>query len=413
MSNVLSAPEPSYYAVIPANVRYAKDLSSSAKLLYGEISALANKSGYCWATNQYFANLYEVDTRTVRRWIRQLDEGGFIRVVFKPKEYSPNETIRQIYLTSETAGLDDPKPKHVTAGETAHADDQQDQVTPQDAATSSDASADTPTDTQDDTQDDANDTNNADALAVAQTVIDHLNDVANKTFDVTIDVKQTLENWQSKGYTLDDFLRVVDLKTSQWVAEEKMNQYLRPQTLFGPKFTRYAEERPSRTQGASSKAIYREPIPKWMQKEMDQEKAAKTKKATQTPKQTLAGNATANTNVSARGGEAVGSHPTERSSTNAPDVPTTDAEKGHDAEGKPATQTADTSTPLTPLEQLEALTDDALLDEYKRTFQVLYQQLMGKSDAETSSDAYAGVPSDDLYDYYETISAVVKSRDLL
>ena len=42
-----------YYAVIPATVRYNNSLKPSEKLMYGEITALANKMGYCFANNKY------------------------------------------------------------------------------------------------------------------------------------------------------------------------------------------------------------------------------------------------------------------------------------------------------------------------------------------------------------------------
>ncbi len=69
----------SYYAVIPANVRYDESLSPNAKLLYGEITALCNAEGFCWASNNYFAELYEVTDRTIKRWLKDLTEGGYIK----------------------------------------------------------------------------------------------------------------------------------------------------------------------------------------------------------------------------------------------------------------------------------------------------------------------------------------------
>src|SRR5699024_7540163 len=63
----------SYYAIVPANVRYDKCITNGAKLLYGEITALSNQHGYCWASNSYFAKLYNVSNKTKSRLISQLN----------------------------------------------------------------------------------------------------------------------------------------------------------------------------------------------------------------------------------------------------------------------------------------------------------------------------------------------------
>lgn len=70
-----------YYAVIPADVRYCKNLPMGAKLLFGEITALSNEKGYCWAKNSYFEELYQVDKTTIIRWINSLIINGFIRKI--------------------------------------------------------------------------------------------------------------------------------------------------------------------------------------------------------------------------------------------------------------------------------------------------------------------------------------------
>lgn len=67
-----------YYAIIPANVRYDKDLTPNAKLLYGEITALCNDRGYCWATNDYFSNLYGVSKTSISKWVNSLVQKGYV-----------------------------------------------------------------------------------------------------------------------------------------------------------------------------------------------------------------------------------------------------------------------------------------------------------------------------------------------
>lgn len=67
-----------------ADVRYDSRLSSTAKLLMVEISALTNKEGYAWATNQYFAETFGISKSQVTRIIRQLAECGYINVYLNP-----------------------------------------------------------------------------------------------------------------------------------------------------------------------------------------------------------------------------------------------------------------------------------------------------------------------------------------
>ncbi len=76
----MSDEKPGYWATIPASVRYSKDVCSSAKLLFAEITSLQNATGTCWAGNAYFANLYEVSLATISVWISQLRSAGFIIV---------------------------------------------------------------------------------------------------------------------------------------------------------------------------------------------------------------------------------------------------------------------------------------------------------------------------------------------
>lgn len=87
----------SYYSILPATVRYNEQLKPNEKLLYSEITALANKNGYCYAKNKYFANIYKVNNETVSRWLSHLQKLGFIQIEIKRNE--KKEIIaRNIYI---------------------------------------------------------------------------------------------------------------------------------------------------------------------------------------------------------------------------------------------------------------------------------------------------------------------------
>ena len=88
----------SYYAIIPADVRYDERLPLGARLLYGEITALCNEKGYCWAGNTYFAELYKVSIRTVINWIKSLNDNGYLFSEFEYKENSKEISARKLKI---------------------------------------------------------------------------------------------------------------------------------------------------------------------------------------------------------------------------------------------------------------------------------------------------------------------------
>lgn len=85
---------PSYYAILPSDVRYDANLSSSEKLLYAELTALCSKHGYCWASNSYFSELYNVNKNTVSSWVSSLVKRGYIQISVDRSKGN----LRKVYL---------------------------------------------------------------------------------------------------------------------------------------------------------------------------------------------------------------------------------------------------------------------------------------------------------------------------
>jgi len=72
-------------------------------------------------------------------------------------------------------------------------------------------------------------------------IIQHLNAKTGAKFSPTAKATVRLINGRlSEGYTVQDFITVIDRKCADWLSDPKMCQYLRPDTLFSPsKFEGY------------------------------------------------------------------------------------------------------------------------------------------------------------------------------
>lgn len=78
---------------------------------------------------------------------------------------------------------------------------------------------------------------------VIENVINYLNNVLGTSYKKSSDKNKKHINARiSEGYLFDDFKEVIDIKALKWGKDEKMKEYLRPETLFGTKFESYLQE---------------------------------------------------------------------------------------------------------------------------------------------------------------------------
>ncbi|PSL42158.1 putative phage replisome organizer/uncharacterized phage protein (TIGR02220 family) [Planomicrobium soli] len=76
-------------------------------------------------------------------------------------------------------------------------------------------------------------------------IVNYLNDVASTNYrHQTQKTKDLIKARWKEGFRLEDFKRVVDTKTAEWIIDEKMAMYLRPTTLFGTNFESYLNQKP-------------------------------------------------------------------------------------------------------------------------------------------------------------------------
>lgn len=78
-------------------------------------------------------------------------------------------------------------------------------------------------------------------------IIQYLNEKTGKSFKP--DSRKTKDLIQARfneGFTLNDFIKVMDLKSAEWQQDTRWSKFLRPETLFGTKFESYLNQQPGR-----------------------------------------------------------------------------------------------------------------------------------------------------------------------
>ena len=74
-------------------------------------------------------------------------------------------------------------------------------------------------------------------------IVDYLNFKINSNYKPTTKkTKDLIKARYNEGFKLEDFKKVIDKKVNEWINDKKMEQFLRPTTLFGTNFESYLNQ---------------------------------------------------------------------------------------------------------------------------------------------------------------------------
>ena len=218
---------------IPRVVWLDKNLSWVEKLLLVEIDSLDNKDG-CWASNKYFADFFDLSKDRVSKLISSLSKKEYISVnlIYKDGTKQVEKrviTITDTYRRKQLEGIvennDTPIVKNNEENNTSF-----------------------------------NNTINNKTICSSKAeqipykeIVEYLNSKTNKRFNYKSNkTRDLIKARYNEGYLVNDFKKVIDYKTNEWLNNNTMNKYLRPATLFSNKFDNYINEVPKERKEKSS-----------------------------------------------------------------------------------------------------------------------------------------------------------------
>jgi uncharacterized phage protein (TIGR02220 family) len=195
---------------IPKEIWESKEMSMQEKVFLAEIHSLDNEQG-CIASNAYFAKFFGLSKSTVSRVVSSLKNKGCISVflTYKDNKEVDKRIIRCLsYGNKEIKVVEKSKPRTTSSNE-----------------------------------------------PLCKAVIDYLNLKAEKNFRNATASSKLITARYNEGYVLEDFMRVINTKCSQWLNTD-FDKFLRPSTLFNAtKFQEYLAEKPSLDKSVVNKNI--------------------------------------------------------------------------------------------------------------------------------------------------------------
>ena len=220
---------------IPKEIWLSTDLKVMEKLILVEIDSLDNEDG-CFASNEHFSKFFSLSKNRCSEIIKSLEKKGYIKIDYIYQEGSKAISRRVIRCVRNIDGgirnIDNP----IRKTEEGYSENREDNNTSFNNTFS-------------------NTSNKKDIVEQSSTtplpyeeIVQYLNQKTNKNFKHTSKVTQRhIRARFAEGFTVNDFKQVIDNKCNDWLRDQKMKEYLRPETLFGTKFESYLNSKTTTT----------------------------------------------------------------------------------------------------------------------------------------------------------------------
>lgn len=220
---------------IPKEIWLSTDLKVMEKLILVEIDSLDNEDG-CFASNEHFSKFFSLSKNRCSEIIKSLEKKGYIKIDYIYQEGSKAISKRVIRCVRNIDGgirnIDSPTRKT----EEGYSEKCEDNNTSFSNTFN-------------------NTSNKKDIVEQSSTtplpyeeIVQYLNQKTGKNFKHTSKVTQRhIRARLAEGFTVSDFKQVIDKKCSDWLRDQKMKEYLRPETLFGTKFESYLNSKTTTT----------------------------------------------------------------------------------------------------------------------------------------------------------------------
>ena len=220
---------------IPKEIWLSTDLKVMEKLILVEIDSLDNEDG-CFASNEHFSKFFSLSKNRCSEIIKSLEKKGYIKIDYIYQEGSKAISRRVIRCVRNIDGgirnIDSP----IRKTEEGYSENREDNNTSFSNTFS-------------------NTSKKKDIVEQSSTaplpyeeIVQYLNQKTGKNFKHTSKVTQRhIRARLAEGFTVSDFKQVIDKKCSDWLRDQKMKEYLRPETLFGTKFESYLNSKTTTT----------------------------------------------------------------------------------------------------------------------------------------------------------------------